>query len=440
MRIAIIGAGPAGLSMAFFLEKAGYTDYVIYEKEDHVGGKCHSPFYNGKRYEQGAIMGVPSYYALKEIIDYCDIKPDGPELKWVYRDKNGSYDDPYNIRQHPENIEEFAELRKEMLKLKELLSTKYRYYDINGHRGVSKGEYHGYTNDGLRTKVDGYNPNLKDLALPYDRFLELNNIERTSYIWKPPFTSFGYGYFNEIPAAYVLKYLDYQTLTSFNKRDLWTFKEGTQSIFETLNKKLLHPALLNQNISYIARNNKVIVTSNGKEETFDKVIFTCPLSHLPYLDKEEEIECFRKIRFMNYAVLSFTGKTEESYYVLDNMTSDRLGHVMCMYDRFKEDNQAKVAYILLNNDEYGLPDREYTNPSTAIGDLKTFNSDISETLDYKVWYYFPHIIPKDYQDGWYEKVESIQGKYQSYYAGEIMSFGNMDEVCEYSRQLVMRFF
>jgi len=43
LRIAIIGAGPAGLSAAMNLEKAGYSNYTILEKSDHVGGKCHSP-------------------------------------------------------------------------------------------------------------------------------------------------------------------------------------------------------------------------------------------------------------------------------------------------------------------------------------------------------------------------------------------------------------
>ena len=39
-RICIIGGGPAGLSAAMYLEKKGYTDYVIYEKLNKVGGKC----------------------------------------------------------------------------------------------------------------------------------------------------------------------------------------------------------------------------------------------------------------------------------------------------------------------------------------------------------------------------------------------------------------
>ena len=39
-----------------------------------------------------------------------------------------------------------------------------------------------------------------------------------------------------------------------------------------------------------------------------------------------------------------------------------------------------------------------------------------------------------------DKVEAMQGKYDTYYAGEVMSFGDMDETAEYSRELVERFF
>ena len=68
-RIAIIGAGPAGLAAGMYLEQAGFHDYTILERTDHVGGKCHSPNYHGRRYEMGAIMGVPSYDTIQEIMD-----------------------------------------------------------------------------------------------------------------------------------------------------------------------------------------------------------------------------------------------------------------------------------------------------------------------------------------------------------------------------------
>lgn len=52
----------------------------------------------------------------------------------------------------------------------------------------------------------------------------------------------------------------------------------------------------------------------------------------------------------------------------------------------------------------------------------------------------PHVVTADYAAGWYDRVEALQGVYDTFYAGEIMSFGNMDETAEYSRELVERFF
>jgi flavin-dependent dehydrogenase len=89
-RICIIGGGPAGLSAAMYLEKKGYTNYVIYEKSDHVGGKCHSPVYEGKRFEEGAIMGVPSYYAVHDIeLSLRRHHDDGPKLNRDFKNLKG---------------------------------------------------------------------------------------------------------------------------------------------------------------------------------------------------------------------------------------------------------------------------------------------------------------------------------------------------------------
>lgn len=39
-RIAIVGAGPSGLSAAYALSKLGYTDITVLEKHHSVGGMC----------------------------------------------------------------------------------------------------------------------------------------------------------------------------------------------------------------------------------------------------------------------------------------------------------------------------------------------------------------------------------------------------------------
>jgi protoporphyrinogen oxidase len=42
VKTAILGGGLAGLSAAYHLEQAGYTDYQLFEKESEAGGQCRS--------------------------------------------------------------------------------------------------------------------------------------------------------------------------------------------------------------------------------------------------------------------------------------------------------------------------------------------------------------------------------------------------------------
>jgi len=446
-RIAIIGAGPAGLSASMYLEKKGFFNYTIFEKEDHVGGKCHSPVYNGRRYEMGAIMGAPSYFAVHEVEEFCGITHDGPQLIRKYKDKDGREIDPFNPRKNPLQIPHMLKMKGQVKKLAELLETKYKGYDVNGHRGVAEGRYDGYAATASHEHVEGHNENLKDLCLPFKDFCALNDIELVQDIWVGPYTSFGYGYFDEIPAAYVLKYLDFATTMYFINLNLWTWKDGTQSIWEHLNAKLKHGARLNSDITHIERKDgTVTITVNGQQEVFDQLIVTSPLQYFgSYADiREEEKSHFDKIDYERYDVLAVETKPEDhpdiSYYVFENMTPERRGHLMVYYNRWRDDvNQPITTYALRNHkDEKEIP--YDVCKKTVLNDLKTMHNPASNVIKEQAWYYFPHIYSEDYKAGWYDEVEAMQGRYNTYYAGEVMSFGDMEETAEYSRDLVERFF
>ena len=446
-KICIIGGGPAGLSAGMYLEQKGYENYTILERNDHVGGKCHSPHYNGRRYEMGAIMGVPSYYAVHDVEEFCGITHDGPKLNRNYKDKTGKVIEPFNPKKNVLKIPHLMEMRKQVKKLGEILETKYKGYDVNGHRGVAEGRYDGFAVTPGREPVSGTNANLKDLALPFKEFCELNGVELTQEIWIGPFTSFGYGYFDEIPAAYVLKYLDFQTCMNFVNINLWTWQNGTQFIWESLNDKLKNHARLNSNITNIERKDgKVYVTVNGEVEEYDKLIVTAPLQYFPdYADaREDEKEFFSKIEYERYDVLAVETKPEDhpdiSYYVFDNMTPERLGHLMVYYRRWRDSkDQVITTYALRKHKDQAEIPYEVCK-KTVLDDLKTMKNPASNVVNEQSWYYFPHVFTEDYAAGWYDKVEAMQGKYDTYYAGEIMSFGDMDETAEYSRELVERFF
>ncbi len=46
-KFVIIGAGLTGLSAAYHLEKKGFTDYALFEKEPSIGGLCRSTVQDG---------------------------------------------------------------------------------------------------------------------------------------------------------------------------------------------------------------------------------------------------------------------------------------------------------------------------------------------------------------------------------------------------------
>ena len=480
-RICIIGGGPAGLSCAMYLEKKGYTDYVIYEKLGKVGGKCWSPkikvSHNGveeeKSFETGAIMGAITYHAVSEMEEFGgyyhkgpDFKPGEPNMRREFRTLDGVVDHPFEpkVNFSIKKTLGLLKLKKQMKKLNELMQTKYVGYDCYGHLGVAKGEYYGISKgvDGhcgatkensFPNYIKGTNPNLKDLALPFSEFCKLNGVEEVQRIWIAPFTSFGYGFFDEIPAALVMKYLDVTTALEFVNMKLWTWQDGTQAIYEHVNAKLQHPAVLETEVVKVERpEGKVLVTVRSKDgalttETFDKLIVTTPLDYFKdYADATaEETELFSKIiheRYCDYIATFEPGKSPNiSGYMVENMVPERLGHAMVYYNRWQYLDRDCPATVYALANHTGSPDVDFDTVMTTMdADMKRVGFPIKEKLFAQEVYYCPHVSAADYAAGWYGRREALQGCKNTYYAGEIISFGDMEDTCAASKDIIGRFF
>ena len=464
-RVCIIGGGPAGISAAMYLQMKGYRDYVIYEKNNRVGGKCYSPHvrFNGKErtYEMGAIMGAITYHAVHEVEKFAGIgHSDGPNMRRMYRDAKGNEIFPFDPKKNPsiKKTKDLLRMKKQMKKLVEIMNTKYKGYDCYGHRGVAQGRYAGLSKEvpNALEHIEGENPNLKDLALPFDEFCRINGVEEVMKIWIAPFTSFGYGFFDEMPAAYVMKYLDTTTAIEFVNLRLWTWREGTQNIYESANKKLLKPAVLGTQVVKVERpaegeEGKIKVTIRSAEgecvEEFDKLIVTTPLDYFAnYADaRDDEKELFGKIIHEKYVDFLATfdrwsGPTI-SGYIFDNMVPEKLGHAMVYYHRWEDlgSNCPCTVYALRNHQGSKDADYDYTI-NAMMDDMRLCGFRVRERHYEQESYYCPHVSPEDYAAGWYDDLEAIQGKQNTYYAGEILSFGDMEDTCASSRDLVGRFF
>ena len=56
MKIAVLGAGPAGLSAARYLSDYRDVQVDVIEKEDHIGGLQRSFDFDGDHYDVGTIL------------------------------------------------------------------------------------------------------------------------------------------------------------------------------------------------------------------------------------------------------------------------------------------------------------------------------------------------------------------------------------------------
>ena len=250
-----------------------------------------------------------------------------------------------------------------------------------------------------------------------------------------------------------MKYLDTTTAIEFVNMRLWTWKNGTQDIYEQANKKLLHPAHLQTEVVKVERpeGGKVKVTikdaKGTRVEEFDKLIVTTPLDKFAkFADADEvEQELFSKIVHEEY--VDFIAKFPEnagptiSGYIFDNMTPETRGHAMVYYHRWEDlgANCPSVVYALRNHE--GMESIPYdTTINLMVEDMEKCGFPVKERLYEQESYYCPHVNSREYADGWYDKLEAIQGNHNTYFGGEILSFGDMEDTCASSKDLVERFF
>jgi hypothetical protein len=413
-KICIIGGGPSGLSAAWFLQEKGYKDITVLERLDRLGGKCNSPEYNEKNFEMGAIMGVPNYHVVKELMKVGGIEADGPKLDREF------YDCRTGLQMMGLAPEEIPVLQAQMKRMGELLATKYKGYTDPGH---------------LNTHPD--------LMETFYDFCMMNEVPLCMKVWINPYTAYGYGYFNLVPAAYVLQYLDFETMNHFLNMELITWKKGTQHIWEKLALKLnRYPRMCTKIEKVVRKDGKVNVYTNTGKEVYDKIIFSSPLQdiHL-YVDvTEEEEKLFSKIKYEDYKVLAATVENYPtiSGYLPGNMFESRSGHVMVYYHRWPNEKDQIITFYVLGNPQEKVDEEDCKN--RILEDAKLIGINIKDTIMFKSWRYFPHVNCDEMRHGWYEKVEGMQGQMGTYYAGEIMSFGDIEECAAYSKALINRFF
>jgi hypothetical protein len=407
MRIGIIGAGVSGLAAAHYLQQAGYQRVTVLEREPRVGGKCCSVTVDGRVYEMGAVMAHRDYTATLELMAAAGVEG-GPLGPFHYYDPDGRTLELFPWYRVPRLVWQIL--------VPYLWDTRVRFRHINDP-GLS----------GLP----------QELSQPFAQFARQHGLDSLPRAFSTPFTAFGYGWFDEIPAAYVMKYIDLhmiEALYSSARRFMWP--DGVESVWSRLAEHL--DVRTGTTVRRVTRSDTVLVETDRGDLEVDALLLASPLDQaLEYLDASPaEERLFSAIRTYDYHVLlcRISGLPEDSGVLPANFLERKFGHALLWARRGGDDPLCTV---------YALGDGTMTEEEierTCAADFRRLGAELEEVVLTRRWRYFPHVTAEAMQAGFYDELEALQGTRHTYYAGEIMSFSTVEQCARYSRDLVGRCF
>tara|TARA_B110000090_G_scaffold203007_1_gene247031 strand:+ start:3311 stop:4624 length:1314 start_codon:yes stop_codon:yes gene_type:complete len=424
-RIAILGAGAAGLTASETLKLKGYQQVTLFERNAYAGGKCLSVEVSSKYYELGAGIltknnNVPIWLAKKYKIPIEKAN----FSQSIFVNKSG--------KQIPKT--------SLVLKVKVLWQLFFRYRPI-----LKKYK---------KLKLPGFDHIPSSVTLPFGQFAKENKITDLADVFSLFLTGFGYCYSEDMPTAYVLKYLSWATIVAYFKKQVYVFPQGIQGLWTRIAKE--HDVRFNAVITVIKRAETITIFTNAGVEEFDRLIVTSPLDETTrFMDLSvREQVLFNKIRYLDYQTIFCTINkfVEKSGYVPENFMSERAGHPVFWY--YQQTGQAVYSfYVLTDNDmsgvslfnhKSGVNKGRVMSEEKIINNLTNFITEMGAEIEYIHqfihWKYFPHVGPEEMNNGFYDKLGEVQGKKQTYYVGEVFNFSCVGFTCEYAEHIVNRYF
>jgi hypothetical protein len=445
--IVIVGAGPAGLSAAYFLKKNGYKNVTVIEKLGRVGGLCFTVTEDYTCFDLGANYLTPDYretlnlafeygletYAERNIVmaSFEESQP-GYRQKTVWQTAKG---------RTPLFAFVWANIRYTWLRWR-----LGAIIDPPGHAGISR------------------HP---DLCVSFLEWLQRNRLECLERLFEIPIAVMGYGHLKDIPASYAMKYMSLPTYVAMCIKAVpmmgwWPWPKrfvlGYQWLWQNVAREL--NVWMNSEIKSIERSgerlvieyvrteqNLNVMTSEKDRFEFDELILACPLSN-DVLERflklsEEESRLFSQVITDPYCMISLKIPLPNlpPDFAMATIPLPPIGTPWAVTRQAAESNL--VQFYARLPAERDL-DRETTHRKVlkAVRDLiGRFGGDVSQIDDniwhsFDCWPYFIHVDSKAIAAGFYDQLEALQGTQNTYYTGALLDFELVERTVRYSKKLV----
>lgn len=420
-RVAVLGAGPAGLSAAAALRGRGH-EVLVLEKEPVVGGKCHTLTHRGVDYDLGANLTTARYTRVRAL---------GEELGLTLS------------RMPPRRIinlsaEDFP--RAEGLWDRLRLRGGQSLYDLA--RAFTGVDQLGYA--GLRAGVER----------PFGEWLRAHGLGAFEAVFANLFIAYGYGVMCDLPAAYALKFFDpvhmntaVDVVLGEEVSDTRTFAEGFQALWVRLVQARGLEVRTEVELQSVVRSPQGVAlrwleASGQQQERFDDLVLAMPLdATLDFLDASpEERRLLSQIRTNDYFVTAAVVRdaVEVSTFVHPYATEFTPGQPTLFYSPRPELEDDLFFFYAYGDGQTTV--EEVQDNIRRLLERPEVDGRLEEVITTRHWRYFPHVRSEQMRAGFYDDLEALQGRWRTWYVGEIMAFSLIELIVEYSEALVARHF
>ncbi|WP_330281461.1 protoporphyrinogen/coproporphyrinogen oxidase [Streptomyces sp. NBC_00588] len=406
--VIVVGAGPSGLSAARELERAGHRVTVL-EEQDAVAGKCQSVTVDGLAHDLGGHICTNRYERTARLMTELDVTTERTSRYRVL------------------DVEDGTASRQTMAFLRDEAFGRYR--------ALRAREFPRIAEPGLAHSA-------RALAAPVAEWITEHGLEAMAESFGTGYTAAGYGYLDDdVPALYFVKYAEMTGLLSSGPELLghagaFTVTGGFATLWRRVAAELKDVRCSVRVRSVERRAEGVRVhTDSGLLEADDLVLAVTLDRILPALDATpEERDLAERIRSNAYhtTVATAPGLPGDAFYFLDRHTAHReaRGHCVSYHHRYP-DSEVRTFY------SYGHP-----GDVTELlhEDVARLGGRLRDVHLHQPWAFMPHFGSADLEAGALDRLDALQGRDRTYYAGGLPAFELVECTVAHAQDLVRRHF
>lgn len=406
-RIAIIGGGPAGLSLAKLLKNQGLTKTTVFEALPDVGGKSYT-VYNGK-----AVVEMGTCYAtFSHRITNRWMKQLGMPMTRLGIQRFDGEDFVKYIRAGSGPNIVFQLVR-------------YWYEKARLFRALKR-----------ETPPEWA---LKDAAAPIIEWLNRYDLGKIENFMHRSTTNIAYGFVDETPTVQALRWNDVKLVLTGLFNQLKMPVEGWTEFWRRIAADL--DVRTNQKILSVVREagQITLITQDGTAHTFDQLVCTIPMDEFNALavPTSTELEVAAAVSWNGYTTTLFAAQNwftdvDVESYKEAVVPGAELGQLLSARYEGVEPDLGGDLYLSgqLSGKYSGEELREMLKRDVAKRGGKVTNVVLQ-----KMWKYFARYRPEAIEDGLLTTLKTMQGEQNTWYSGAIFSHEAVSHIVEFNAVL-----